>query len=905
MANNLTLTNATFDTTGEKFGTAALSGGYGVAPGGLITGFPFTIETWFKRGSNPPSLEVIMGQSGTGFMGMTASGAIEMELGNGSGATPAVTSPGTFADGNWHHAALTVTASTFTAFVDGAVIGTGTTPPMASFTPSGAPPNGIGMLAIGNHGGSLQFQFGGETDEAAVWNTARYTAAFTPPTTAYAGTETGLLALYHLDSNGTDSAGVAWTPIINYRQTAAAAVGAVGNGWTDVGPSWNGYEDSSSNYYLGNEYIAGSPWNTGQLVRKAVSEAAVNARVQVRFAIFEACDLWVMMRYVAQNGDGNATALMVKPDQYFVLNNGQLTSTGGTGQTMAAGSYYDMDASVVQQGQDTLVTVATYSVGDPINSAFGSGSVITNNTFTVTDPAVQNLSGGQGMFFYDSTQSAGGKIVYEFASFTGDGVAVATTYTLTGPANGQASQASGAFTVQCAGSTSSAVTVTPSDNGAGGAFNPTAVVFAAGSSDASATFTYTPSGAGTKNISTTNSGSLTNPAALTYAATSLITLGVASPALQFSPGNWRGDTGRGGVLWRQSWNNGAWLTAIWLASASPTATLVLNSPNSANRVSYFLNGVLNDNIGVTGNLVLSNIVPSAINVLRIYLRSSPQSSRWANGSNTVQVRGLQVDSGSAAGVAPSNRPWGLLGGDSITEGIAANGGSDDTLMDYSFLLGRALDQLGYDTCVSACGYSGWIHTGDGNPGDVPAYYSVSGSTNGAGGTYSDSASRWNKVDSGVSLLDSNGLLSAYGAINTPPAFVYINYMTNEALSGLNASDAQASVAQCLAALRAAAPNAWLFIQVPFGMYSPTVFPNTAYMAALKNGVAAYRNARPTDSKVKLIDFGAALSQTINSAPYINTDNVHPIAAGHALVAPMVAQAIVSSLLGQARSPNYR
>ena len=906
MANNLTLTSATFDSTGQKFGAGALSGGYGVAPGGLIPALPCAWECWFKRSSAPGALGVIMGQSGLGWFGMTSSGAIQFEFGT----NPAVdfTTSGSYADGNWHHAAISAGPNGFTAFVDGAVVGSSSAAPGGvQFAASGSPPSAIGYLAVGNHGGSLQFPFGGEVDEAAVWAANRYTAAFTPPAAAYTGTETGLLALWHLDGNGADStAGSSWTQLIAYKQQAAAATGAIGNGWTDVGPSWSGVT-SGGNSYMSSASIAGAPWNTNQIVRKASSEAAINTRVQARFAVFETADLWLMLRYSAPNGDGSATALMAKPGQFFVLANGQLGTTGGTSVAPTPGNWYDLDVKAVQQDANTtILTVTTYNVGDPINSAFGSGSQFTNNTFTVTDAAVQNLSGGQGMFFYDSAQNAAGKLVYEFTTFSGDGtVQAATTYTLTGPSSGAVGAASGPFTVELSGSTASAITVTPSDGAAGGTFSPTTVTFGAGSTNATASFTYTPAAAGAETISVTNSGQLTNPAALTYTANSLKTLGVTSAAFRFSPGNWSGDAGRGGVNWRRSWTNGAWAEVVWTAGATPTATFLLNSPNSACRLSYLLNGVLTDNVAASGNIILSGIIPNALNILRVYLRSSPQSQRWAGGSNTVQVLGHQIDGGSSAGIAATGRMWGLMPGDSITEGIAADGGADDHLMDYSFLVARALEQLGYDVGISACGYSGWIHTGDGNPGDVPAYYAVSGSSNGAGGTYSDAGSRWNKVDAGVSLLDSNGIMSAYGASGTPPAFVYINYMTNEALSGLSVSDAQASVTQALAALRAAAPGAWLFIQVPFGIYHPAVYGNQAYTAALKAGVAAYRAANPADARIKLIDFGPMLSETIEHAPYINSDNVHPIAAGHALVAPMVAQAIVSSLMGQVRSPTYR
>ena len=908
MANNLTLAGAAFDTAGQKFGAGALSGGYGVAPGGMISGFPLTWECRFKRASAPSSLEVIMGQSGLGWFGMTSAGQVQFEVGVQSPVD--IVSSGSYADGAWHHAALSATASGFVAVIDGAVVGTSTAAPQGvSFQPNGqSPPSQLGFLGVGNHGGALGFQFNGEIDEAAVWSTNRYTGAYTVPTTAYTGSEANLLALYHLDSNGLDStAGPTFQPIEAYTQQTATAVGAVGGGWTDVGPSWSGYDAGGGNFDLSNTYIPGAPWNNGQLVRKAAGEAAVNARVQVRLQTAEAADLWAMMRYSALNGDGAATAILAKPGQVYVLQNGALSTSYGQANALAVGTWFDMQADVVQQGAVSVVTVAVYSVANPTVSALCSGPQLQSNVAYVTDPEVQNLSGGQGMFFYDSTQSGGGKVIRTFATFSGDQTAAATTYTLTGPPGGAVGAPSAAFTVQCTGSTTAAVTVTPSDGGGAGAgtFSPASVTFAAGSTNAGASFTYTPGSAGAKTVGVSNSGDLADPSSLTYTAVSLTTLGVTSAAALFSPGNWRGDTGRGGTAWRQSWCNGAWASWTWTASASPTAKLLLNSPNSSNRLSYFLNGVLTANLAASGNITIGGLIPSATNTLRVYLRSSPQSQRWASGANTVKVLGLQIDGASTPGQAATGRPWGLIVGDSITEGIEANGGTDDHLMDYSFLVGRALDQLGYDVGVTACGYSGWIHTGDGNPGDVPAYYSVSGSTGGTGGTYSDPASRWNKVDSGISLLDSNGIMSAYGGAGTPPAFVYVNYMTNEALTGLNVSDAQASVTQALAALRAAAPSAWLFVQVPFALYDASIFGNPAYLAALKAGVAAYRAANPTDAKIKLLDFGATFAQTISNAPYINGDGVHPLAPGHALAAPMVAQSIVSSLLGQARSATYR
>jgi len=48
---------------------------------------------------------------------------------------------------------------------------------------------------------------------------------------------------------------------------------------------------------------------------------------------------------------------------------------------------------------------------------------------------------------------------------------------------------------------------------------------------------------------------------LCYAAdASLMTIPVDSPAFVFSPGNWTGDAGRAGKVFRQTWNPGAYFS---------------------------------------------------------------------------------------------------------------------------------------------------------------------------------------------------------------------------------------------------------------------------------------------------------------------------------------------------------
>ncbi len=362
-----------------------------------------------------------------------------------------------------------------------------------------------------------------------------------------------------------------------------------------------------------------------------------------------------------------------------------------------------------------------------------------------------------------------------------------------------------------------------------------------------------------------------------------ITLGVDSPAARFSPGNWKGDAGRSGAVFRQSWNNGAWFSFSWRAGPhDPAATILLAASATSSVLSYFLNGVLIEGVPANADIVLSGIVPDAANTVLVYLSRSAQSARWNDGGTSVRVLGLRIDAASSALAAPPRRPWALVVGDSITEGIQAQDGQDNYLCSYTHHLERALDAIGHECGVSACGFSGWLRPGDGE-GDVPPYCVVSG------GVHDVWASRWHLVDHGVSLLDHAGRISADGDTGTAPALILITYMTNDALCGCNRSDAQASVTQAIASLRAAAPAAMIVIAVPFGLANAAVFPDgPAYARAVRDGVAAYQAAVPGDDGVVLLDLGDSVARVVTTGSFANPGGVHPNARGHALIGAMVA-----------------
>ena len=385
---------------------------------------------------------------------------------------------------------------------------------------------------------------------------------------------------------------------------------------------------------------------------------------------------------------------------------------------------------------------------------------------------------------------------------------------------------------------------------------------------------------------------LLSPLAALHAADP-VTLSVDSPAVVFSPGNWTGDAGRSGKLFRQTWNAGAYFRVTWeTTNPKPTGKLLLDTstfPPGFNgpQIAYCIDGVWKSKIPCANEIVIEDLQRAGPHELCVVLQSSQQKERWGSagksGLNVLRVTGLQLDPESRPVPNPPGTKWAMIIGDSITEGIGAT-----ELSPYSQLIGQALQTQGYEYCINACGWSGWLNPGDNPPGDVPGYYVITNSTNGTGGRYDDAASRWNKIDgNNHSLLDPQGHLSADGQPGHEPALILINYGTNDALHKSNPSDTQASIIQSLAALRRSAPDAHIILLIPFGQY---------YVKELKQAVATHHQTHPSDKKLSLIDLGPTVARSL--APKNGLlGGLHPNDRGHALFAAKIIPQVLTILNG--------
>jgi len=182
----------------------------------------WTVEMWVTASSTGPL--VAAGESGGTplWLGTDGAGNFGVSVAGFSGG--AIVSSGIpINNGSQHHVALVMTSGTsFTLWVDGVQGGGSHSGTWGTPTPA--------SLYIGRLGAGTGFAWDGKIDELAIWDSAKYTSGFTPPSSAYAGTETNLRALYHLESDGTDSGGAA--PTMAFAASSPTKVGAGSAGTT-------------------------------------------------------------------------------------------------------------------------------------------------------------------------------------------------------------------------------------------------------------------------------------------------------------------------------------------------------------------------------------------------------------------------------------------------------------------------------------------------------------------------------------------------------------------------------------------------------------------------------------------------------------------------------------------------
>jgi len=535
-------------------------------------------------------------------------------------------------------------------------------------------------------------------------------------------------------------------------------------------------------------------------------------------------------------------------------------------------------------------TVGTVGVASGSFVVGANGDVTGSVTVTPSDnggggsfsPTSVTLSSGSptGSFTYTPSSVGGKSITLTNTGGLSDPTAVtlvasfaaATTLTWSvKPAVGTVGSPTGNFTVSANGAISGTVVVTPTDSGGGGSFSPASVSLT--NSNTSGSFAYTPGSAGTKTITVTNNGGLTNPAgAQVSVSISSSTFPVDSSAITWSPANWDFlDIGIFGVAAKTAQTTACGAYLKFSVTGTTSVTLALDTSRTAGFGANMprLMWVVGDGAaqyaqvtdGDSSLTLAAGLTTGSAYSVDVFLLGAVESAsdRWGTPTtspyNVLRVTGVTLDAGGSLQPHPRVRPGKLVFyGDSLVEGVRAAGTTTepgDHGRSAPWFAGPAMN---CEYGVIGYGATGWNSSGWGNMPGFSTYWK-------------------------------------YHSNSRPRSLSGVDYLF--VMHGYNGGATVSDMQTWLAEVRASYPGLWVFVvSAPSGR-------NAASHIA---GVNAYKAANPGESRIFSIDcsdrLGTANFNSSTGLPNFETiDGIHPLEWANAMIAAAIvqkAQAIISA-----------
>jgi hypothetical protein len=300
MSNNLVQTSTTiWSTTGQRYGSGCFVSGGQEAAGVLPVNKIFRTRVDAKTTNT--GTQVCLGQTGAFWIGQNGGFAFA-QYGTASNITTTVV----ISDGAWHNFDLRVDASGGALYVDGVLAGTNATANTAATIDIATNPLTVGALGGG-------FQWTGFVDECAISSVVPAAGSFTPA--IIANSETGLLALWHLDSNGTDSAGVV-APAAPGAPTIGTATASSGAASVPFTPGTAG--STSTTGYTVTPYIGATAQSTTSGASSPIAVSGLTNGTAYTFKVHATNSVGDSAESAASNsvtptGAATAPATMVAP----------------------------------------------------------------------------------------------------------------------------------------------------------------------------------------------------------------------------------------------------------------------------------------------------------------------------------------------------------------------------------------------------------------------------------------------------------------------------------------------------------------------------------------------------------------------------------------------------------------
>lgn len=430
---------------------------------GLSGTYNRTLEGFFtpNASSFPGGVRVIAGWAHAFQMQLTTDGKVTVVVND----TVVITSTASINDNQRHHLEMSCSASDVYLFVDGALAG------HAAVDMTTAPFNPNNGLALGAYGpfNIDDYKFIGQMDDIAVWNSVLHTDSFTPRTSPVSNMASGLVALWHLDGDLVDMAGVVPPPAAPVFGSAVAD--NLNSGHVNIAFSLAPYDWSQANaLHAGPPLSAFSiPGHTfSQIIPNPSNNQVVLLGVSPLFGPNEVLTL----TYTAPTDgsgiyDATGTAAVASFGPVSIANNVIATSSAPSSPTITGISAGNASVSV--------------SFSPP---ASDGGSPISN--YTVTLSTGQTASGTASPITVTATNGVAVTATVTATNSTGTSAASAPSNSVTPNSAAQIIVAPAAPTnVQAtAGDTNARITFTPGSDG--GEANVTYTVIA---SPGGATFT--------------------------------------------------------------------------------------------------------------------------------------------------------------------------------------------------------------------------------------------------------------------------------------------------------------------------------------------------------------------------------------------------------------------------------